>query len=207
MEIKDLNQGKIIGAVVHKYRPKPNTLILSLITNRRSKANFPNVLILGKETEAADQALRKGSRVSISGHIQTQKKVMADGKIVYRQSIVCDEYKLLQSKMTEAFGNVEGIRGTYPADEDIFELKGTVEHIFTPDRDSRVAVLTIRTETGRISFPKVSCFGETAKFVREGKVQEGDRICIIASIQSDRKESGGEVRYFETLVCEDIAIE
>lgn len=202
-----LNRGKLTGMVVHKYHPRPNILILTLLVRRAGRLNYPDILILGEEAAAkANEEIQEQVRYSFDCHFQTTKKEVENGKFLYRQNVVCDSYALLQPEMNQVFGEgIASVRGKYPLDEDRFELKGTVTHVFAPPENANIAILTLFTQTDRGAFPKVSCFQRTAEYIHNGNIKEGDIVCVIGTVQTDKKMIDGKPRYYESIVCEDIA--
>ena len=77
----------------------------------REKADFPNCVAFDKKAELIEKYTRKGSRIRITGRIQTGS-YEKDGKKVFTTDIVVNELEFLDSKKDEqnndGFNAVEG---------------------------------------------------------------------------------------------------
>ena len=65
---------------------------------REPDADFINCVVFGKAAEFAEKYLRKGSRVVISGRIQTGSYTNKDGVKVYTTDVVVEEQEFAESK-------------------------------------------------------------------------------------------------------------
>ena len=61
-------------------------------------ADFPNIVVFGKQAENCEKFLTKGKQVAIQGHIQTGSYKGKDGKRVYTTDVVTDRVEFLGSK-------------------------------------------------------------------------------------------------------------
>ena len=118
-EIRYTGQNK--DMVVAKYR---------LAVDRRFKkegeqsADFISCVCFGKGAEFADKYLRKGTKIGITGRIQTGSYENKDGQKVYTTDVVVEEQEFAESKgngtpqpapQQEGFFVVpEGIEGDLP---------------------------------------------------------------------------------------------
>ena len=77
----------------------------------REKADFPSCVAFGKVAERIEKYTHKGSRIRITGRIQTGS-YEKDGKKVFTTDIVVNELEFLDSKKDEqnndGFNAVEG---------------------------------------------------------------------------------------------------
>ena len=77
----------------------------------REKADFPNCVAFGKTAEIIEKHTHKGSRIRITGRIQTGS-YEKDGRRVFTTDIVVNELEFLDSKKDEqnndGFNQVEG---------------------------------------------------------------------------------------------------
>ena len=77
----------------------------------REKADFPSCVAFGKVAERIEKYTHKGSRIRITGRIQTGS-YEKDGHKVYTTDIVVNELEFLDSKKDEqnndGFNQVEG---------------------------------------------------------------------------------------------------
>ena len=74
------------------------------IDRRRGKdgeeqgADFPNIVVFGKQGESCGDWLKKGSQVAITGRIQTGSYTKQDGTKVYTTDVVADRVEFIGSK-------------------------------------------------------------------------------------------------------------
>lgn len=73
-------------------------------------ADFPNIVVFGKQAENCEKYLAKGRLVAIQGHLQTGSYDDKDGKKVYTTDVVADRVKFLEwgEKSESAAPVVEG---------------------------------------------------------------------------------------------------
>lgn len=89
---------KTEGMVVARY---------SLAVDRRFKregdptADFINCVAFGKSGEFAEKYLRKGTKVVVTGRIQTGSYTNRDGQKVYTTDIIVEEQEFAESKSSE----------------------------------------------------------------------------------------------------------
>lgn len=75
----------------------------SLAVNRRFKkdeADFINCVAFGKQGEFAEKYLKQGTKIVISGRIQTGSYTNRDGNKVYTTDIIIEEQDFAESKAT-----------------------------------------------------------------------------------------------------------
>jgi single-strand DNA-binding protein len=61
-------------------------------------ADFISCVAWDRKAEFADMYLKKGTKIAISGHIQTGKYTNKDGQTVYTTDVVIDEQEFCESK-------------------------------------------------------------------------------------------------------------
>lgn len=59
-------------------------------------ADFPNIVVFGKQAENCEKYLAKGRLVGIQGHIQTGSYTDKDNRKVYTTDVVADRVKFLE---------------------------------------------------------------------------------------------------------------
>lgn len=80
----------------------------SLAVDRRSKteggqnADFINIVAFGKAGEFAEKYLHKGTKVVVSGRIQSGSYTDKDGKTVYTTDVVAEDQEFAESKSANA---------------------------------------------------------------------------------------------------------
>ena len=87
-----------------RYSQESNTAIAryTLAVDRRRReeqtADFINVVAFGKNGEFAEKYLHKGTKIVISGRIQTSSYTNKDGQKVYTTEVVAEEHDFCESK-------------------------------------------------------------------------------------------------------------
>lgn len=61
-------------------------------------ADFPSCVAFGRQAEFAEKYLRKGTKVVVSGRLQTGKYTNKDGQTVYTTDVVIDDQEFAESK-------------------------------------------------------------------------------------------------------------
>lgn len=69
---------------------------------KRDEADFISVVAFGKSAEFAEKYLRKGTKIVLSGHIQTGSFTNKEGQKVYTTDVVAEDQEFAESKKTEA---------------------------------------------------------------------------------------------------------
>ena len=76
----------------------------TLAVDRRMKkdeADFISVVAFGKSAEFAEKYLHKGTKIALSGHIQTGSFTNKEGQKVYTTDVVAEDQEFAESKKTE----------------------------------------------------------------------------------------------------------
>lgn len=69
------------------------------------QADFPSVVVFGRQAETCEKYLTKGSKVAIEGRIQTGKYQNKDGKTVYTTDVVASRVEFLETRKNDESGN------------------------------------------------------------------------------------------------------
>lgn len=100
----DMNVVVLIGRLVRdpevRYTGDNKAIAkFSLAVNRMKKdeADFINCVAFGKTAEVVEKYVKKGSRISVRGKIQTGS-YEKDGKKVYTTDVIIDDLQMLDSK-------------------------------------------------------------------------------------------------------------
>lgn len=59
-------------------------------------ADFPNIIVFGKQAENCERYLTKGLKVAIQGHLQTGSYTNKEGNKVYTTDVVADRVEFLE---------------------------------------------------------------------------------------------------------------
>ena len=70
-------------------------------------ADFINIVAFGKNGEFAEKYLRKGTKIALTGRIQTGSYTNKDGVKVYTTDIVAEEFEFAESKNASSQANTE----------------------------------------------------------------------------------------------------
>lgn len=98
----------------------------TLAVDRRGKdagADFPSVVAFGKAGEFVEKYLRKGTKIVLTGRIQTGSYTNRDGVKIYTTDIVAEDQEFAESKAAAGQaqqGNGQTAEGDYPAGSDGF---------------------------------------------------------------------------------------
>lgn len=76
-------------------------------------ADFPSIVVFGKQAENCDKYLHKGSKVAVEGRLQTGSYEKSDGTKVYTTDVVANRVEFLTPK---------GEQGGYDPSEDFAAL-------------------------------------------------------------------------------------
>lgn len=90
-EIRSSADGMMIG----KY---------TLAVDRRGKdneADFIRIVTFGKAAEFASKYFQKGTKVLVTGHIQTGSYTNKDGQKIYTTDIIAEDQEFCEKKLTE----------------------------------------------------------------------------------------------------------
>lgn len=94
----------------------------TLAVDRRGKdagTDFPSVVTFGKAGEFAEKYLHKGTKIVLTGRIQTGSYTNRDGVKVYTTDIVAEDQEFAESKAAAGQaqqGNTQTAVGDYPTD-------------------------------------------------------------------------------------------
>ena len=73
----------------------------ALAVDRRGKkdeADFINCVVFGKGAEFAEKYLKKGTKIAVTGHIQTGSYKSNEGRTVYTTDVVVEDQEFCESK-------------------------------------------------------------------------------------------------------------
>lgn len=117
-EVLSMNKVVLMGRIVRdpevKYSRGENSMAIArytLAVDRKIKkdndatADFISCVAFGKSGEFAEKYFRKGTKVAVSGHIQTGSYTNKDGNKVYTTDVIVDEQEFAESKNASAGGN------------------------------------------------------------------------------------------------------
>lgn len=86
----------------------------TLAVDRRTKdggADFPQVVAFGRAAEFAEKYFRKGTKLVVTGRIQTGSYTNRDGVKVYTTEIVAEDQEFAESKAAAGNGQEAGQQG------------------------------------------------------------------------------------------------
>lgn len=78
-------------------------------------ADFLNCVAFGKQGEFAEKYLKKGTKIAVTGRLQTGSYTDRDGKKIYTTDVVVESHEFAESKkegdqsqQTSPFGSIDG---------------------------------------------------------------------------------------------------
>ena len=77
------------------------------VSKQEQKADFINCIAFGKKGEFAEKYLHKGTKVAVSGRIQTGSYQHKDGYTVYTTDVVVEETEFCESKKKEEHHGID----------------------------------------------------------------------------------------------------
>lgn len=90
--------------------------------NGEQTADFINCVAFGKNGEFAEKYLKKGTKIAVSGRIQTGSYTNKDGVKVYTTEVVAEEQEFAESKAASEGSSYQGGNANYgghtPSDAD-----------------------------------------------------------------------------------------
>ena len=212
--VKCVNTVKLVGSVVHKFRPRSNVILLTIAVKSEGvhEVEYPNVAFYGDDVaDSIDQSVTVESknypRVRIEGMIQSYMYNTPEGRRRTRQNIVGTLITHSNTKMEQLSGH-NGI-GLHKAEShnDVCVL-GTVVSVYPihrRDSDQTIAAaFVLRTESnGHINFPRLICFGSQVPYALS--LSAGDVVCATGFIETvNRKQSGENPAHRESVVATEI---
>lgn len=98
------------------------TLAVNRLVNGEKKADFPQVVVFGKQAENCEKYLAKGRKVAVEGRIQTGSYEKENGDKVYTTDVVANRVEFLSSKSSgdgQGFEEAEAVPNFQELEEDI----------------------------------------------------------------------------------------
>jgi len=71
-------------------------------TSGQQEADFISCVVFGKQGEFAEKYLRKGSKIAVSGRIQTGSYTNREGQKVYTTDIIIEEQEFVEAKNADS---------------------------------------------------------------------------------------------------------
>lgn len=106
-----MNKAILIGRLTSDPTVRQSTEIkvarYALAVDRRFKrdgeptADFINCVVFGKGADFAEKYLRKGTKIAVTGHIQTDSYTNKDGRKVYTTDVIIEDQEFCESKKAE----------------------------------------------------------------------------------------------------------
>lgn len=66
------------------------------VKDGEKKADFPNIIVFGKQAENCEKYLAKGRKVAVQGKLQTGSYEDKDGKRVYTTDVIAERVEFLE---------------------------------------------------------------------------------------------------------------
>ncbi len=86
-------------------------------------ADFISCVAFGRQGEFAEKYLHQGTKIAVTGRIQTGSYTNKDGQKVYTTDVVCENVEFAESKNAQGGGSNEGYtRNPAPADDGFMNI-------------------------------------------------------------------------------------
>ena len=126
-----MNKVILIGRITHdldlRYTPSGTAVLqFNIAINRpkdengEQKADFPTIVVWGKQAENLNKYQKKGSQIGIVGRIQTRNYDNNEGKKVYVTEVIAENIEFLESKKDDS--NFKNLTETQPTNNTSEEL-------------------------------------------------------------------------------------
>lgn len=126
-----MNKVMLIGRITHdldlRYTPSGTAVLqFNIAINRpkdengEQKADFPTIVVWGKQAENLNKYQKKGSQIGIIGRIQTRNYDNNEGKKVYVTEVIAENVEFLESKKDDS--NFKNLTETQPTNNTSEEL-------------------------------------------------------------------------------------
>lgn len=76
-------------------------------SNEEQNTDFINIVAFGKSGEFAEKYLRKGTKVLVTGRIQTGSYTNKDGVKIYTSDVVAEDQEFAESKNSSGFSKID----------------------------------------------------------------------------------------------------
>ena len=123
-----MNKVILIGRLTRdpevRYSQGDNSLAIarySLAVDRRFKrpgepdADFINCVTFGKSAEFAEKYLKQGTKIAVTGRIQTGSYTNKEGQKVYTIDVVVEEHEFAESKSSQGDGGFQQTQRPAPS--------------------------------------------------------------------------------------------
>ncbi len=123
-----MNKVILIGRLTRdpevRYSQGDNSLAIarySLAVDRRFKrpgepdADFINCVTFGKSAEFAEKYLKQGTKIAVTGRIQTGSYTNKEGQKVYTTDVVVEEHEFAESKSSQGDGGFQQTQRPAPS--------------------------------------------------------------------------------------------
>lgn len=136
-----INKAILIGRLVAdpevRYSQGENATAVAryrLAVDRRFKkerdeqtADFISCIAFGKNGEFAEKYLHKGTKIAVTGRIQTSSYTNKDGNKVYTTDVVVEEHEFVESKLTSQHSGGDSTPGGNAGNEDFMNIPSDLD--------------------------------------------------------------------------------
>lgn len=95
--------------------------------NEEQTADFINCIAFGKSAEFAEKYLNQGTKILVTGHIQTGSYTNKDGQKVYTTDIVVEDQEFAESKKASGSQEAPQPAPDIPATDDFMDIPDGLE--------------------------------------------------------------------------------
>lgn len=95
--------------------------------DEENKTDFINCVVFGKGAEFAEKYLYKGTKIAITGRIQTGSYTNKDGQKVYTTDVIVEEQEFAESKASNDKNNGQQTSAASGNDDDFMDLPDNIK--------------------------------------------------------------------------------
>lgn len=165
------------------------------------ESNLPEIIVY---SSALLKGISYGTKITVICHAQMANVRQRDGSYKPNTILVADFIRIAPRRLLEYFdpGIILGDEGGIVEDINEMVVIGKIVNSVECNGVVHIRVLVeVKEQTRQCD---ISCFGRQAEFVN--LVENGTKIACVGYVSTNKKEINGETKYYQNLVCRDIAV-
>lgn len=202
-ETKDMCRIRLQGTVIAmKVTNKHSSIRIVTDGEKKADANLPEIICY---SASLLKQVTYNSKVTVIGHPQLANVRQRDGSYRPQTIIIADLIRICPRRLLEYFDKniILGSEGGIVEDANEFVLIGkkinSIEHNGVVN--IRVSIEVNKEQKWQCN---ITCFKKQAEFMN--MVEDGTKIACVGYVATNKKEVNGETKYYQNLVCRDIAV-
>lgn len=199
----DVCKVKLQGTVISMNVTSKVSRVRVITEGEKGTTNFPEIMVFNTSLLQGVELYKK---ITIIAHTQNRNVRQSDGTYKPRTVIVADSIRVAPRRLLEYFDKriIIGEDGGTVEDINEFVLIGTVLRVFEASNTTSIMKVSISDKSGNVRQCDFSCFHKQSKLAN--MIEIGKRVACVGFVSTDKKEVNGEVKYFQNLICRDLAL-